>query len=84
MIVYAIPVLSQLEAIMRHVLNWFHGTLGLSWAWSIVATTVCVRMLLVPVTIRQIHSMQNMQRHMPQMKEIQKSTRATARSRTRS
>src|SRR5256884_5730497 len=72
MIVYAIPVISQLEDVMRHVLNWFHANLGLSWAWSIVATTVVVRMLLVPLTIRQIHSMQSLQKHAPQMKEIQK------------
>jgi YidC/Oxa1 family membrane protein insertase len=71
MILFAIPILSQLETIMRHVLDWFHS-LGLTWAWSIVATTVCVRMLLVPLTIRQIHSMQNLQRFAPQMKEIQK------------
>ena len=72
LLVAAIPVLDQLEAIMRHVLNWFHSNLGLPWAWSIVATTVVVRMLLVPLTIRQIHSMQNLQRFAPQMKEIQK------------
>ncbi len=72
MIVFAIPILSQLETIMRHVLDWFHSNLGLTWAWSIVATTVVVRMLLVPLTIRQIHSMQNLQRFAPQMKEIQK------------
>ncbi|HEY3462262.1 MAG TPA: YidC/Oxa1 family membrane protein insertase, partial [Gaiellaceae bacterium] len=35
-------------------------------------TTVVVRMLLVPLTIRQIHSMQNLQKFAPQMKEIQK------------
>ena len=29
-------------------------------------------MLLVPLTVRQIHSMQTLQRHAPQMKEIQK------------
>jgi YidC/Oxa1 family membrane protein insertase len=68
----AIPVIAQLEAVMRHVLDWFHGTLGLTWAWSIVATTVVVRMLLVPLTVRQIHSMQNLQRYAPQMKEIQR------------
>ncbi|HVS84446.1 MAG TPA: YidC/Oxa1 family membrane protein insertase [Gaiellaceae bacterium] len=68
----AIPVIGQLESVMRHVLNWFHGTLGLPWAWSIVATTVVVRMLLVPLTVRQIHSMQALQRHAPQMKEIQR------------
>ena len=72
MILYAIPILSQLEAVMRHVLDWFHSNLGLTWAWSIVATTVLVRMILVPLTIRQIHSMQNLQRYAPQMKEIQK------------
>jgi hypothetical protein len=71
-ILYTIPVISQLETVMRHVLDWFHSKLGLSWAWSIVATTVVVRMLLVPLTIRQIHSMQSLQKHAPQMKEIQK------------
>ena len=64
--------LTPLENAMRSVLDWFHSTLGLSWAWSIVATTVVVRMLLVPLTVRQIHSMQNLQRFAPQMKEIQK------------
>lgn len=72
MIVYAIPILSQLEAVMRSVLHWFHYNVGLSWAWSIVAVTVAVRMLLVPLTVRQIHSMQSLQKHAPQMKEIQK------------
>jgi len=72
MIVFAIPIFSQLETVMRHVLNWFHSNLGLTWAWSIVATTVVVRMLLVPLTIRQIHSTQALQKHAPQMKEIQK------------
>ena len=72
MIVFAIPIISQLEVVMQHVLNWFHSNLGLPWAWAIVATTVVVRMLLVPLTIKQIHSMQNLQRHAPQMKEIQR------------
>ena len=49
---------------------------GLPWAWSIVALTVIVRMLLVPLTVKQIHSMQNLQRFAPQMKEIQKKYKA--------
>ncbi|HKU55556.1 MAG TPA: YidC/Oxa1 family membrane protein insertase [Gaiellaceae bacterium] len=72
MTLYTIPVFSQLEGVMIHVLNFFHANIGLPWAWSIVATTVVVRMILVPLTIRQIHSMQSLQRHAPQMKEIQK------------
>jgi YidC/Oxa1 family membrane protein insertase len=67
-----LPIVSQLETVMRHVLDWFHGTLHLPWAWAIVATTVVVRMLLVPLTVKQIHSMQSLQKHAPQMKEIQK------------
>jgi YidC/Oxa1 family membrane protein insertase len=49
-----------------------HGAIGLPWAWAIVALTVMVRMLLVPLTVKQIHSMQNLQRHAPEMKEIQR------------
>ncbi|HWX10183.1 MAG TPA: YidC/Oxa1 family membrane protein insertase, partial [Gaiellaceae bacterium] len=64
--------LTPLEHAARHVLNWLHSSIGLSWAWSIVALTVIVRMLLVPLTVKQIHSMQSLQRHAPQMKEIQK------------
>jgi YidC/Oxa1 family membrane protein insertase len=70
--VILLSVLSPLEHILRHVLDWLHGTIGLPWAWSIVALTAIVRMLLVPLTVRQIHSMQRLQQHMPQMKEIQK------------
>ena len=64
--------LSPLEDILRHILDWFHTSVGLPWSWSIVALTIMVRLLLVPLTVRQIHSMQNLQRHAPQMKEIQK------------
>jgi YidC/Oxa1 family membrane protein insertase len=64
--------LTPLEHAARHILNWFHFSLHLPWAWSIVALTVVVRMLLVPLTVKQIHSMQNLQRYAPQMKEIQR------------
>jgi YidC/Oxa1 family membrane protein insertase len=64
--------LTPLEHAARHALNWLHFNVGLPWAWSIVALTVIVRMLLVPLTVRQIHSMQSLQAHAPQMKEIQR------------
>jgi YidC/Oxa1 family membrane protein insertase len=70
--ILAFPVINSLEHIARHILNWLHFSVGLPWAWSIVALTVIVRMLLVPLTVKQIHSMQNLQRFAPQMKEIQK------------
>jgi YidC/Oxa1 family membrane protein insertase len=68
--------LTPIEDVLRNVLDWLHGTAGLPWAWSIVALTVIVRVLLVPLTVKQIHSMQNLQRFAPQMKEIQKKYKA--------
>ncbi|HZR91062.1 MAG TPA: YidC/Oxa1 family membrane protein insertase [Gaiellaceae bacterium] len=66
-------ILDPLENILRHVLVWLgpHGTIGLPWAWSIVALTLIVRIIIVPLAVKQIHSMQNLQRYAPQMKELQ-------------
>jgi YidC/Oxa1 family membrane protein insertase len=64
-------ILSPLENVLTDVLTWLHDSAGLTWAWSIVALTVIVRVLLVPVAIRQIHSMQSLQIHAPEMKAIQ-------------
>jgi YidC/Oxa1 family membrane protein insertase len=64
-------VLSPIENLLTEVLIWLHETPGLTWAWSIVGLTVLVRVLLVPVAIRQIHSMQSLQIHAPEMKAIQ-------------
>jgi YidC/Oxa1 family membrane protein insertase len=66
-----LAILGPIETVLTEVLIWFHETGGLSWAWSIVAVTVAVRVLLVPVAIRQIHSMQSLQIHAPEMKAIQ-------------
>lgn len=64
--------LQPLENVVLWLLHRFHDNLGLPWAWAIVATTITVRIVLVPLTVRQIHSMQAMQQHAPEMKEIQK------------
>lgn len=63
--------LGPIEDVLAEVLIWLHTTLSLAWAWSIVATTVIVRIVLLPLTVRQIHSMQNLQAHAPEMKAIQ-------------
>ncbi|MDQ1535594.1 MAG: 60Kd inner membrane protein, partial [Actinomycetota bacterium] len=53
-----------LETLLKSILTFFHAQ-GLSWAWSIVALTIVVRIVLVPLVVRQIHSMQNLQAHAP-------------------
>ena len=63
--------LRPLEHFLTRVLVWLHESVGFSWAWSIVALTVIVRILLVPITVKQIHSMQALQAHAPEMKALQ-------------
>jgi YidC/Oxa1 family membrane protein insertase len=67
-----LSVLSPIEDVMRSILVFLHDKVGLPWAWSIVALTILVRIALVPLTVRQIHSMQSLQKHAPEMKEIQR------------
>jgi YidC/Oxa1 family membrane protein insertase len=64
-------LLGPIEEVLEALLRWLHGSVGIPWAWSIVALTVLVRIVLVPLTVRQIHSMQRLQAHMPEMKAIQ-------------
>jgi YidC/Oxa1 family membrane protein insertase len=64
-------VLEPIERPLTWVLEWLHTSVGLPWAWSIIALTILVRIALLPLTVRQIHSMQSMQAHMPEMKAIQ-------------
>ena len=61
------PLISLFESIMVFI----HAHLvGGSWGLAIVGLTVLIRAILVPVTFRQLKSMQEMQRLAPQMKEI--------------
>jgi YidC/Oxa1 family membrane protein insertase len=53
------------------VLVFFHDTVGLSWGFSIIALTVCVRAVLIPLTLKQFRSMQGLQRLAPEIKELQ-------------
>jgi YidC/Oxa1 family membrane protein insertase len=71
-VLIVLSILGPLEDLFRSILDWLHNTGGFSWAWSIVVLTVLVRIVIVPLTVKQIHSMQSLQMHAPEMKEIQK------------
>jgi len=64
-------VLSPLKNVIHDVLYAIQSHTGLSWAWSIIVLTVLVRIALVPLTIKQMRSMQAMQRLAPEMKALQ-------------
>jgi YidC/Oxa1 family membrane protein insertase len=63
-------ILQPLEDAAEAVLKFFHDG-GLSWGTSIIALTVVVRAILVPLTYKQIKGMRALQALQPQMKEIQ-------------
>ena len=64
-------LLSPIENVLTVLLEWLHATGSLSWAWSIIALTLIVRVLIVPLTVKQIRSMQHLQAHAPQLKALQ-------------
>jgi YidC/Oxa1 family membrane protein insertase len=66
-----VPVIQPLIDLFEEVLVFFHDSVGLGWGTAIIALTVTIRALLLPLTLKQVRSMQEMQRIAPQMKELQ-------------
>jgi YidC/Oxa1 family membrane protein insertase len=64
-------IFQPLIDIFEAVLQFFHNHVGLSWGLSIVALTILMRAILLPLTVKQFHSMQKLQHLQPQMKAIQ-------------
>ncbi len=64
-------ILTPIEDILTSLLEWLHSSVGISWAWAIVVLTVMVRIVLVPLTIKQIRSMQRLQQYAPELKALQ-------------
>ncbi len=62
-------VMMQIHAGLSHL---FGASSGLTWALSIVILVVLMRLIMVPLFIKQRNSMQKMQSHMPQLAELRK------------
>jgi YidC/Oxa1 family membrane protein insertase len=62
------PLINLFEAVLVFLHN---SVVGGSWGLSIIALTVVVRAALVPLTLSQFRSMQNMQRVAPEIKALQ-------------
>ncbi len=61
------PLITVFEA----ALKFFHNSLGVPWGWAIVLLTVVIRAILLPLTVKQFHSMQKLQRLAPELKKLQ-------------
>src|SRR3954447_8570044 len=64
-------VLQPLIDFFEGILKFFHDSVGFSWGLSIIALTIVVRAALVPLTLKQFHSMQALARLQPEIKKLQ-------------
>jgi YidC/Oxa1 family membrane protein insertase len=65
-------ILQPLIDFFEYILLFFHDDVGLGWGWCIVALTLLVRAILLPVTYKSSKSMIRLQQLAPQMKTMQK------------
>ena len=70
MYVFAANPLQPLINFFEQILIWFHD-LGIGWGMAIICLTVLIRMLLLPLTLKQFKSMQSMARLQPEIKKLQ-------------
>jgi YidC/Oxa1 family membrane protein insertase len=63
--------LTPIENVLTELLEWLHSSIGLTWAWAIIVLTLIVRLVILPLTIKQVRSMQHLQKHAPELKALQ-------------
>src|SRR5215211_7938146 len=59
------PLIDLNEAIIH-----FWRDLGFGWGMSIILLTICIRLAILPLTFKQVRSMQEMQRFSPEIQRI--------------
>src|SRR5919197_2600384 len=64
-------ILQPLEDAADAILSFLHDDVGFGWGMAIVGMTVIVRLAILPLTIKQIRSMNALRELQPQIKEIQ-------------
>jgi YidC/Oxa1 family membrane protein insertase len=64
-------ILQPLIDVFDAVLRFFHDKIGVGWGFSIILLTLIVRMILLPLTLKQFKSMQAMSRLAPEIKALQ-------------
>jgi YidC/Oxa1 family membrane protein insertase len=67
----AIPVIQQLSDLFDELITWLFDDLGIAWGVGIVVITFVSRLVVLPLTIRSMKGMRELQAVMPFMKELQ-------------
>src|SRR3954453_23225891 len=63
-------VLQPLIDVFEAILKFFHDDIGLGWGLAIVALTLLIRSLLLPLTLKQLRSMYRMAQFTPEIKKL--------------
>ena len=69
-----LPVANVLQPLINFcesIMVFFHDHVGFSWGLAIVFLTFVIRLLILPLTFRQVRSMQGLQRLQPEIKKLQ-------------
>jgi YidC/Oxa1 family membrane protein insertase len=69
MVVFA-HILQPLIDLNETILHFFHDDVGFGWGLSIICLTIAIRLAILPLTFKQVRSMQEMQRFSPEMQRI--------------
>jgi YidC/Oxa1 family membrane protein insertase len=64
-------ILTPIEDVLTDVLVWLHNAIGISWAWSVIVLVALIRIVILPLTLKQIRSMQRLAQYAPQLKALQ-------------
>ena len=64
-------VLQPLIDFSEGVMKFFHDSVGFSWGFSIIFLTFVIRLIILPLTFKQVRSMQSLQRLQPEIKNLQ-------------
>ena len=67
----AIPVIQQLADLFDSLITWMYDDLGIAWGVGIILITFISRIVVLPLTIRSMRGMRELQQVMPYMKELQ-------------
>ncbi len=63
-------ILEPIVNILQQILTFFNNYIN-SWGWSIVLLTVTVKVVLLPLAIKQTKSMEHMKKWQPEIKKLQ-------------
>jgi len=72
MFAFAIPGLEWLSKAFAYLLTWLASVTGGNYGVAIILLTIIMRLVILPLSIKQTKSMVAMQKLQPQLKEIQK------------